>query len=76
MRPSLKPYSSAVLNVGGVILIGMGLYFIFVRPPFLPEDPRYMGTSFEQIRIVIPGLLLWLRQVFHVMGATCAQPGC
>ena len=34
--------SSAALTLGGVILIGLGLYFIFIRPALLPEDPRFM----------------------------------
>ena len=46
----------------------LGLYFVFVRPPLLPEDPRYMGASLEQIQATVPGLLVWLRRVFWVMG--------
>lgn len=60
--------SSTSLVFEGLILMGLGLYFIFIRPPLLPEDPRFMGTSFDQIRSVIPGLLIWLRRVFWVLG--------
>ena len=60
--------SSAFLVFNGLILKGLGLYFVFIRPPLLPEDPRFMGTSIEQIQSVIPGLLIWLRRVFWVMG--------
>lgn len=60
--------SSTFLTLSGLILMGLGLYFIFIRPPLLPEDPRFMGTSLDQIRSVIPGLLIWLRRVFWVMG--------
>ena len=60
--------SSAFLVFNGLILMGLGLYFVFIRPPLLPEDPRFMGTSIEQIQSVIPGLLIWLRRVFWVMG--------
>ena len=60
--------SSAFLALSGFILMGLGLYFIFIRPPLLPEDPRFMGTSLDQIQSVIPGLLIWLRRVFWVMG--------
>lgn len=42
---TLKPYSASVLLVAGFILSGMGLYFILVRPPLLPEDLHYMGIS-------------------------------
>ncbi|MEC4718092.1 hypothetical protein RY831_02940 [Noviherbaspirillum sp. CPCC 100848] len=63
-----KPLSSIILTMGGVILMGLGLYFIFIRPPVLPEDPRYMGTTLEQIQVNLPGLLVWLKRVFWVMG--------
>ena len=46
----------------------LGLYFVLVRPPLLPEDSRYMGASLEQIQARVPGLLVWLRRVFWVMG--------
>lgn len=48
--------------------MGLGLYFIFLRPALLPEDPRFMGTSLDQIQLVLPGLLIWLHRVFWVMG--------
>jgi len=67
--------SSNVLSLGGVILVGIGFYFMFVRPPLLPEDARYMGTSLEQIRDGFPGLLLWLPRVFFVLGGYMASTG-
>ena len=69
------PHSSTVLFLGGVILIGLGLYFMFLRPPLLPEDPRYMGTSLEEIRSGFPGLVLWLPRVFFVLGGYMASTG-
>lgn len=42
---NLKPYSATVLFLTGLIMTVMGLYFIFLRPPLLPEDLSYMGTS-------------------------------
>ncbi len=64
----LKPYSATMLALGGAILMLLGLYFVFVRPPLLPEDPRSMGTSLGQVQAAIPGLSGWLRRVFWVMG--------
>ena len=64
----LRNFSSSVLVLGGITLMGLGLYFIFIRPPLLPEDPRYMGTSLAEIQATMPGLLIWLRRVFWVMG--------
>ena len=60
--------SAFILALGGIILMGLGLYFIFIRPPLLPEDPRYMDTTLAELQATLPGLLLWLRRVFWVMG--------
>ena len=64
-----KPYPSSIfLALNGIILIGLGLYFVFIRPPLLPEDPRFMGATLDEIQSSLPGLLIWLRRVFWVMG--------
>lgn len=67
--------SSHALTLAGVTLIGLGLYFIFIRPALLPEDPRFMGTTLEKIRETLPGLLLWLPRVFWVMGGYMVSAG-
>ena len=67
--------STCMLTSCGVWLVGLGLYFIFLRPPLLPEDPRFMGATLEQIRISLPGLEAWLRKVFTVMGGFMAGAG-
>ncbi len=59
----------------GVWLIGLGLYFVVLRPPLLPEDPRFMGTTLVQIRAAVPGLEGWLKKVFTVMGGFIAGAG-
>ena len=41
---------------------------MFLRPALLPEDPRYIGSSFETIQSTLPGLERWLGHVFNVMG--------
>lgn len=69
------PYSASILTFGGIILIGLGLYFMFLRPPLLPEDPRYMGTSLSHIQAQLPGLLAWLPRVFAVMGGFMVSTG-
>jgi CHASE2 domain-containing sensor protein len=55
--------------------VGLGLYFIFLRPPLLPDDPRFMGATLEQIQHAVPGLAGWLRRVFTVMGGFMAAAG-
>ena len=64
----LVPYYPKVLALGGIILVGIGLYFIFLRPPLLPEDARYMNTTLAEIQAAVPGLAGWLQKVFWVMG--------
>ena len=74
--PSKKhPVSTWLLIACGVWLVGLGLYFIVLRPPLLPEDPRFMGTTLEQIRAAVPGLEGWLKNVFRVMGGFMAGAG-
>ena len=68
-------YASLALGLGGMLLIGLGLYFIFLRPALLPEDPRFMETSLAEIQQTLPGLLLWLRRVFWVMGGFILASG-
>ncbi len=67
--------STWMLIACGAWLVGLGLYFIVLRPPLLPEDPRFMGTSLEQIRAAVPGLESWLKNLFTVMGGFMAGAG-
>ena len=59
----------------GIWLIGLGLYFMFLRPTLLPEDLRYMGTSPGEIQSAMPGLERWLHRVFTVMGGFMTGAG-
>lgn len=59
----------------GVWPVGLGLYFIFLRPPLLPEDPRFMGATLQQIQQTLPGLAGWLKMVFTVIGGFMATAG-
>jgi hypothetical protein len=43
------PLSSVLLALAGMTLVGAGLYFLFLRPPLLPEDIRYMGLSAAEL---------------------------
>jgi hypothetical membrane protein len=64
----LKPYSASLLTVEGFLLVGMGIYFIFFRPPLLPEDLKYMNTTESIVKNNISDLSAWLQKVFWVMG--------
>jgi hypothetical protein len=59
----------------GIILIGMGCYFIFFRPALLPEDLSYMNSSEPEINNHLPGLAHWLQKVFIVLGGYIGASG-
>ena len=69
------PPSSIVLVMAGVTLIGTGIYFLFLRPPLLPEDIRYMALPPAQFDVLRPRLELWLTHVFRVMGGYVLATG-
>ena len=71
----ISPYSATILAECGLILIGIGLYFVLVRPPFLPEDARYAGATLTELQAVAPGIAQWLGRVFWVLGGYIAATG-
>ena len=70
-----RSVSTWILVACGVWLVGLGLYFIALRPPLLPEDSRFMGTTLAQLRTTVPGFESWLQKVFMVMGGFIASAG-
>ena len=67
--------SGKIFALCGIWLVALGTYFLFLRPALLPEDPRYIGSSLEAIRLAVPGLERWLRHVFNVMGGFMVATG-
>ena len=59
----------------GLWLITLGIYFVFLRPALLPEDPRYIGVALESLRVAAPGLERWLGHVFNVAGGFMVAAG-
>jgi hypothetical protein len=73
---TVRRSASALIFIAcGVWLVGLGIYFAFLRPALLPEDPRYIGSSLADIRSALPGLERWLGQVFKVMGGFMVAAG-
>ena len=68
IRKHRKPISMYLFIACGTWLIGLGIYFMFLRPALLPEDLRYIGTSAGEIEAAMPGLESWTHRVFTVMG--------
>ena len=74
MKSILRRISKWIFVACGIWLIGLGGYFMLARPPLLPEDLRYLGSSAIQVEVLLPHLASWLRNVFNVMGGFMA--GC
>ena len=64
-----------LLTACGVVLVLIGGFFVAARPPLLPEDARYLGSSVEDLIDVVPALSGWLRRVFWVLGGYVATTG-
>ncbi|RWD72129.1 hypothetical protein [Mesorhizobium sp.] len=62
------PFSAILLAVFGVALFCIGAFFMFLRPPLLPEDGRFVGLSLEQLQAELPRMASWLESVFQVLG--------
>jgi len=69
------PVSTWMIAACGVWLVGLGLYFIALRPSLLPEDARFMGATLAQIQEAVPGLERWLQKVFMAMGGFIVSSG-
>jgi hypothetical protein len=74
-RQSRPRISIFIFAACGIWLIGLGLYFMFLRPSLLPEDLRYIGTSAGEIQSAMPGLQRWMHRVFTVMGGFMTGAG-
>ena len=44
LKPTPIQPSGKVFITCGLWLIALGLYFLFLRPALLPEDPKYIGS--------------------------------
>lgn len=69
------PYSAVIVGGCGLILVGIGLYFLWARPALLPEDARYMGATLLELQTVAPGIGMWLDRVFWVLGGYITATG-
>ena len=58
-----------------MLVVGIGAYFIFLRPPLLIEDIRYMHISTAELAAIAPRLDPWLNQLFRVLGGYALATG-
>ena len=64
-----------LFGAGGVLLVGIGAFFILIRPPLLTEDLRFLHRSGSEIDQLVPQLRMWLRRVFVVLGGHALTVG-
>ena len=76
-RPTIGSWttSAILMALSGASLALVGVYFLLLRPPLLPEDVRYIGLADNDLASVRPALELWLSQVFRVMGGYILATG-
>jgi hypothetical protein len=55
-RKSARCAAKWMLASCGLWLVALGVYFIFLRPPLLPEDIRFIGSSRAEVQAALPGL--------------------
>ena len=67
--------SAILLALSGTLLIGVGCYFLVLRPALLPEDIRYMNLTTAELQSFGPRLSAWLTHVFRVMGGYVLATG-
>ncbi|MGV1827117.1 hypothetical protein [Agrobacterium vitis] len=67
--------SALLLTTTGVIVVGIGIYFVLFRPPLLPEDVRYMQLTEGDLTVLGPNLRDWLGRVFAVLGGFAMATG-
>jgi hypothetical protein len=75
MRMKFLPISSMLLAAAGVLVAGIGIYFIFLRQPLLIEDILYLHLSTAELAAIGPRLEPWLTQVFRVLGGYALATG-
>ncbi|MFC3098348.1 hypothetical protein [Alteraurantiacibacter palmitatis] len=72
MGSDKAPLVGALVLVLGVLTLGTGIYFLWLRPPLLPEDILFIGVAPE---VLPPPLLDWLGIVFRTWGGFVAGFG-
>lgn len=67
--------SALLLTMTGIVVVGIGIYFVLFRPPLLPEDVRYMQLTEGDLSAVGQRLRDWLGYVFTVLGGFAMATG-
>ncbi len=71
----LRSTAAALIGACAAYQVMLGSYFVAFRPPLLPEDLRFLGTTAERLVVDLPRLERWLDLVFAVLGGQMAALG-
>jgi hypothetical protein len=71
---TLTQLGQRLIGLSAVILMGIGIYFVFFRPALLPEDLAYIGSN-QSFESLTPRFGLWLHKVFIVLGGFIFSTG-
>lgn len=72
---AMRQRALSLLAACGLFEVGLGLYFIALRPTMLPEDERFTGLSLNVITQISPSIPVWLDRVFVVLGGQAVATG-
>jgi hypothetical protein len=72
---AMRQRALLLLAACGLFQVGLGMYFIALRPAMLPEDERFTGLSLNAITQVSPSIPIWLDRVFIVLGGHAVATG-
>jgi hypothetical protein len=75
LQPNRRGSAEWLVAACGIWQVGLGVYFMVMRPALLPEDVRYIGLDAVALQTVLPRLAPWLGKVFIVMGGFMAGSG-
>ncbi len=74
-RHWLRRAAAALIGGCAAYQLMLGAYFVAFRPPLLPEDLRFLGTSAMRHVVDLARLERWLDLVFMVLGGQMAALG-
>ena len=74
-RTPFRRAAAGLIGACAAYELVLGAYFVAFRPPLLPEDLRFLGTTAERLVAVLPRLERWLDLVFAVLGGQMAALG-
>ena len=74
-RVSTYRLGRGLLALWGTYQIGLGVYFLAVRPTLLPEDERAISSTLRDVLLAAPGFKTWINRVLSVLGGQALACG-